>query len=75
MVRLRVTREFIIDTLTPGMIKGPIELIEGLPKDIDLIDVSMKDGIVQYDFDDGNEEITPVMISWSRPEDIKEGTV
>ena len=75
MIEIKVTSEVIIDTFTPGIL-GPVELVEGLPPNVTLVDVSMDiAGTVTYVFDDGKDELTSPPIAFYRPEDIKEGTV
>lgn len=55
MIKLNMSGESFCDLHT-GNLLGSIECVEGLPRNVTLISVSLLNGVLEYIFDDGKPE-------------------
>lgn len=63
MIKLKISPEAMTDLFTPGVLT-PHKCVHGLPRNVNLVDVSLENQTVVLSFDDGKEQVTETRVTY-----------
>ena len=63
MIKLRISTEALTDLFTPGVLT-PHKCVHGLPRNVNLVDISLEDQTAILSFDDGKEQVTEIRVTY-----------